>query len=415
MNFFNYKNRELYCEDVKIKDIADDVGTPVYIYSKKTLKRHYAVLSNAFTSIEPLICYSVKANSNIANIALFASMGAGADIVSGGELYRALKAGIKADRIVYSGVGKTEEEIAYAIKENILLFNAESIEEIDIINSVAKKLKKKARVGIRINPDIDPQTHPYISTGLKKNKFGIDSKYAVDAYKYASSMQYLIVNGIDMHIGSQLTTVSPIVSAINRAMSLVQKINQSGINIQYMDIGGGLGITYKDELPPVPQKYAKAIEGALANFEGKLILEPGRVLVGNAGILVGKVLYRKYNGKKRFMIIDAAMNDLIRPSLYNAYHSIIPVKTINTKIEKQDVVGPICESGDFFAKDRNLHLMDRNELVAIMSAGAYGFSMSSNYNSRRRAAEVLVDGSRYYIIRRRETLQDLIKGETLIR
>lgn len=413
MNFFEYKNGELYCEDVKIKTIADEVGTPVYVYSAKTLMRHYNVFKKAFTKREPLICYSVKANSNIAIIALFSQLGAGADIVSGGELFRAIKSGIDRKKIVYSGVGKTEEEIAYALEKGILMFNVESFEELNAIDKVSTRIGKKAPISIRVNPDIDPHTHPYISTGMKKNKFGIDIKFAKEAYKIAKSKHSLEIIGIDMHIGSQLTKISPIVDALEGLRKLVIELSKGGIRIQYIDIGGGLGITYKDEKTVSPKKYAQAIESTLKELDYRLILEPGRVLVGNAGILVTKVLYRKYNGNKRFMIVDAGMNDLIRPSFYDAYHEIIPIKKTRYEMFKQDVVGPICESGDFFAHDRNLPLLEKGQLIAIMSAGAYGFSMSSNYNSRKRSAEVLVNDKEYYVIRKRETNESLIRGEQI--
>ncbi len=413
MNFFNYRNGELCCEDVKVSAITGQTGTPVYVYSAKTLRRHYDVFRRAFVVTTPLICYSVKANSNIAVVSLFSSMGAGADIVSGGELFRAIRAGVRGERIVYSGVGKTTEEIRYALENKILMFNAESIEELDAIDSVAGSLGTIAPVSIRINPDIDPRTHPYISTGLRKNKFGIDIRHARDAYTEARARNNLRIVGLDMHIGSQLTDVSPIESALKRVLGLFTDLRHDGIDIQYIDIGGGLGIAYRDEQAAQPDGYAAAIERALKDFGGKLILEPGRVLVGNAGILVAKVLYRKQNGTRRFMIVDAGMNDLIRPSLYDAYHEIVPIIETRGRRFKQDVVGPICESGDFFAHRRDLPLLDRGQMIALMSAGAYGFSMSSNYNSRKRAAEVLVDGNNYYVIREREMDGDLTRGERI--
>ena len=413
MNYFGYKNGELFCENVSVRTIIENIGTPVYLYSAKTLKRHYTVFRNAFVRTKPLICYSVKANSNIAVVAFFSSLGAGADIVSGGELFRAVRAGLRGKKIVYSGVGKTPEEIVYALTENILMFNVESIEEIDAIDEAAGLLGVKAPVSIRVNPDINPHTHPYISTGMKKNKFGIDIRYAREAYSIARSKHHLHVVGVDMHIGSQLTGVSPVIDALKRVQGLIREIRKDGTDIRYLDIGGGLGITYKDERAASPVSYAEAIEKTLKDFGGRLILEPGRVLVGNAGILVAKVLYRKNNGMKKFMIVDAGMNDLIRPSFYDAYHEILPVDESRSKLFKQDVVGPICESGDFFAHERNLPLLERGMAIALMSAGAYGFSMASNYNSRKRAAEVLVDDKNYYLIRKRETNNDLIKGERI--
>lgn len=413
MHFFNYQNGELFCEDISIKAITDRVGTPVYIYSAKTLKRHYSVFKKAFVKTKPLICYSVKACSNIAIVSLFSSMGAGADIVSGGELFRTLIGGVNNKKIVYSGVGKTEEEIRYALKNNILMFNVESMEEIEVINSAAGRLGVKAPVSIRVNPNINVHTHPYISTGLKKNKFGIDIECAAEAYKTAKSKPHIRIVGIDMHIGSQLTDISPVISALKKLLGLIKMLGQNGINIKYIDIGGGLGITYKNERTVDPETYAHAIENILDSFKGRLILEPGRVLAGNAGILAAKVLYRKNNGNKQFMIVDAAMNDLIRPSFYDAYHEILPVRKTRSKILKQDIVGPICETGDFFAHGRSLPLLEKGELIAVMSAGAYGFSMSSNYNSRKRAAEVLVNGGEYHVIRKRETDKDIIRSEQI--
>lgn len=413
MHFFDYRDKELYCEETKVQDIADRVGTPVYVYSARTLKRHFTVFQKAFKKTKPLICYSVKANSNIAVVSLFSSLGSGADIVSGGELFRAKRAGIGGRKIVYSGVGKTFGEITSALKSGILMLNVESFEEMDVIDDAAGRLGIKAPVGIRVNPDIDPFTHPYISTGLKKNKFGIDIRYAADAYRLARSKKNLKIVGVDMHIGSQLTDVSPVVAALKKILTLIRQLGKDGIDIRYMDIGGGLGITYKDEKAAHPERYAGQIEKVLRGaFDGRLILEPGRVLVGNAGILVSKVLYRKGNGNKRFMIVDAGMNDLIRPSFYGAYHEIVPVRQAkHPEFVQQDVVGPICESGDFFAQKRCLPVLKNGDLAAFMSVGAYGFSMSSNYNSRRRAAEVLVNGKEFYVIRKRETNNDLIRGE----
>ncbi len=413
MNYFEYKNDELYCEDVRVSSIIETTGTPVYIYSAKTLRRHYRVLKDAFSKTRPLVCYSVKANSNIAVISLFASMGAGADIVSGGELLRAVTSGVEGGRIVYSGVGKTQKEIVSALKAGILMFNVESVEELGAIDRAAARLGVRAPIGIRVNPDIDPHTHPYISTGLRKNKFGIDIKDARDVYALARSMPHVRVTGIDMHIGSQMTEVSPIASALKRLRRLLGELGRDGMHLRYIDIGGGLGITYNDEEPAQPDTYARAIEDNLRGFGGRLIIEPGRMLVGNAGILAAKVLYRKNNGAKRFMIVDAGMNDLIRPSFYDAYHEILPLNKTRSELFKQDVVGPICESGDFFAHDRPLPLLERGDVIAVKSAGAYGFSMSSNYNSRPRAAEVLVDGTAFHLIRKRETEKDLIRGEQI--
>lgn len=416
MHFFTYKNNKFYAEGVAVEKIVKEVGTPCYIYSHKTLARHYHAFDEAFASVPHLICYSVKANSNIAILRTFIKQGSGVDIVSGGELYRALKAGAAPKKIVYSGVGKREDEIEYALKTGILMFNVESPEELRAINKIAGRLKKKARFAIRVNPDVDPKTHPYISTGLKKNKFGIETKEALKEYVYAkNNLKNLIPIGVDCHIGSQITQISPFIDAIKKAKSLIAALCKQGINIEYLDMGGGLGITYDNEAPPHPSKYGKAVIDETKGLDVTLIFEPGRVMVGNAGILVTGVLYIKKGTKKNFIIVDAAMNDLARPSLYGSYHAIKPVVKNNSRGEIiADVVGPICESGDFFAKDRELPVFKSGDLMAIMSAGAYGFSMSSNYNSRPRAAEVMVDGNKFYIIRERETYKDLVRGEKIL-
>ncbi len=413
MHHFNYQNNELYCENLPLPLIAAEVGTPAYIYSHATLVRHFKAFDSAFEDVPHLTCYSVKANSNLSIIRLFSNMGGGADIVSGGELFRALKAGVPADRIVFSGVGKTEEEIRNAIKVDILMFNVESSQEMTLINSVAQEMGKKARISLRVNPDIDPKTHPYISTGLKQQKFGIPFEQAVCEYGRAKEMAGLDIAGIDCHIGSQLTEVSPFTDTIARLLSLMDQLKKHGIELQYLDLGGGLGVTYRDENPPEPGEYAKAIREAVKGFDLKLILEPGRVLVGNAGILLTRVLYTKPGPGKTFIIVDAAMNDLIRPSLYNSFHAIQPVNPEDRPEITADVVGPICESGDFLARERNMPEFEPGELMAIMSAGAYSYSMSSNYNSRPRPVEILVTEDRYQIIRRRETHEDLIRGEEI--
>lgn len=413
MHFFEYKNGELYCEGISVQHIAREVGTPFYLYSFNTLKRHFKVFNEAFRDIPHLVCYSAKANSNIAIIRIFINLGGGVDVVSGGELYRALKAGSDPKKIVFSGVGKSEDEIDYALNVGILMFNVESLEELFKINERAGYLRKKAPISIRINPDIDPKTHPYISTGLKKNKFGIDISQASIAYRLASELPNLEIIGVDCHLGSQLIKVEPIVEALKKLKQLFENLRESGLNIKYLDLGGGLGITYEDEEPPHPIEYASKILDEIRGFECTLILEPGRVIVGNAGILVTKVLYTKENEQKRFVIVDAGMNDLVRPSYYGSYHQICPVKKMNREEIVADVVGPICESSDFFAKDRRIPKFQSGELMAIMSAGAYGFSMSSNYNSRPRIAEVLVREDEMYIIRKRESYEDLIRGELL--
>ncbi|MDL1970336.1 MAG: diaminopimelate decarboxylase [Candidatus Desulfofervidaceae bacterium] len=413
MHNFSYKDGELYAEDVPLQQIAAEVGTPCYVYSQATLTRHFKVFDEAFAEVPHLICYSVKANSNIAVIRLLAGLGGGVDIVSGGELFRALKAGVSPQKIVFSGVGKTESEIKMALEAGILMFNVESEAELEAIHQVAAEMKKKAPIALRVNPDVDPKTHPYISTGLKKNKFGIDITVAKELYLKAAQMPYLEVIGIDCHIGSQLTTLSPFVDALNRIKKLYKELSHEGINLRYLDMGGGLGIPYHEEEPPHPIEYAKVIIEAANDLQCTLIFEPGRVIVGNAGILLTKVLYLKQNREKNFIIVDAAMNDLARPSLYGAYHDIWPIRQKEGPYIVADVVGPICESGDFLAKDRKIPEVKSGELLAVMSAGAYGFVMSSNYNSRPRVPEILVNKNRYWVIRQRETYEDLVRLEAI--
>ncbi len=413
MHHFQYKNKQLCCESVPISRIAGEVGTPFYVYSHATLTRHYNAFYNAFEGMDRLICYSAKANSNKAILSIFAGMGSGLDIVSGGELYRGLNAGFSPDRVVYSGVGKTVDEIDYAISAGILMFNVESVNELELINERGRSLSKKVPVALRVNPDVDPKTHPYISTGLKKNKFGIEIDTALDAYKTANEMENIEIVGIDCHIGSQITQVKPFEDALASVKALEEKLRSLGIKIKYLDMGGGLGITYSDESPPHPDEYAKALEKSLKNSPLKLILEPGRVIVGNAGILVTRVLFRKTGQIKKFAIVDAGMNDLLRPTLYKAFHAIEPVGEIEGDPIKADVVGPICETGDFLAIDRYIPNFKNGDLLAVMSAGAYGFTMSSNYCSRPRAAEVMVKEDKYHVIRAREKYEDLIRGESL--
>ena len=413
MHFFEYKDHQLYCEEIPIQQIAGKVGTPFYLYSYQTLIRHFTVFDEAFKGIPHLICYSAKANSNLALLRLFVNLGGGVDVVSGGELYRALKGGANPQKIVYSGVGKREDEIEYALETGILMFNVESPQELQVINDVAGRIGKKASVAIRVNPDIDPRTHPYISTGLKESKFGIDILRAPMAYRLASRLPNLKVVGIDCHIGSQLIEVGPIIEALKRLKQLVENLRKKGIEVQYLDLGGGLGITYEDEEPPDPVEYASTILEEIRGFGCTLILEPGRVIVGNAGVLVSKVLYTKENEDKKFMIVDAGMNDLVRPSFYGSYHQILPVEEETREEIIADVVGPICESSDFFAKGRKIPDLHAGELIAVMSAGAYGFSMSGNYNARPRIAEVLVRDDQMFVIRRREGYEDLIRGEEI--
>jgi len=413
MHLFQYKDHRLHCEGVPVHSIAEEVGTPFYLYSYNTLVRHFTVFEKAFEGVDHLVCYSAKANSNLALMRTFANLGGGADVVSGGELYRALKSGVAPQKIVYSGVGKREDEIEYALRTGILMFNVESSQELQAINDVAGRMGKKAPVSVRVNPDIDPKTHPYISTGLKKNKFGIDINRAGLAYRLASRLPHLQVVGIDCHIGSQLIDVEPIVEALRKLKQLVENLRKEGMEIRYLDLGGGLGITYEDEEPPHPVEYAANILEEVRGFDCILIFEPGRVIVGNAGILVTKVLYTKENEEKRFVIVDAGMNDLVRPSYYGAYHQILSVKEEAREEVVADVVGPICESSDFLAKDRKIARLNAGELIAVMSAGAYGFSMSTNYNSRPRVAEVLVRDDQMFLIRERENYEDLIRGEKI--
>ena len=413
MHFFEYKDHRLHCEGVPIEQIAQKVGTPFYLYSYKTLVRHFTVFNNAFEGIPHLICYSAKANSNLALIRIFVNLGGGVDVVSGGELYRALKGGADPRKIVFSGVGKREDEIEYALKAGILLFNVESVQELQAINEAGGRIGKRASIAIRVNPDIDPKTHPYISTGLKQNKFGIDIEQALVAYRLASQLPNLKIVGIDCHIGSQLVEVKPIVEALKKLKQLVEDLRKEGMEIQYLDLGGGLGITYEDEEPPHPVEYASNILDEIRGFDCTLVLEPGRVIVGNAGVLVSKVLYTKENREKRFVIIDAGMNDLVRPSYYGSYHQILPVAEEKREEIVADVVGPICESSDFLAKARKIPMLHSGELIAVMSAGAYGFSMSTNYNSRPRVAEVLVRDDQVFLIRQREDYEDLIRGEEI--
>lgn len=413
MHHFTYKDQQLYCEDVPIAKIADDVGTPFYLYSYATLKRHYLAFIGAFEGVNTLICYSAKANTNLAVLKLFAGLGCGLDIVSGGELYRGIQAGFAPDTIVYSGVGKRSDEIDYALEAGILMFNVESMDELERINQRARQLKKQAPVAIRVNPDVDPGTHPYISTGLKKNKFGIDVQAAIEGYKHASRLDHIQIVGIDCHIGSQITEAEPFDNAIKSLKVLINELKQLGITVHFLDMGGGLGITYENETPPSLSEYARAIVADLDEPELQLILEPGRVLVGNAGILVTRVLYRKSGSVKNFVIVDAGMNDLLRPTLYNAYHAIEPVVSSEQKLIVADVVGPICESGDFLAIERSMADIKPGDLLAVMSTGAYGYVMSSNYCSRPRVAEVMVKDDRFEVVKRRETYADLIKGEAI--
>ncbi len=414
MHHFDYRNGELYCEDVSVAAIAAAVGTPFYLYSHATLTRHYQAFDRAFEGLDRMVCFSAKANSSMAVLALFARLGSGLDIVSGGELYRGLKAGFAPSRIVYSGVGKTAEEIDYALETGIFMLNVESPEELELIAQRARQMGVRAPIAVRVNPDVDPRTHPYISTGLKKNKFGMDRDTAIAVYKAAHAMENIAIKGIDCHIGSQITTAEPFRDALLRLKGLIAELADLGIPIGVVDVGGGLGITYQDEKPPAPEEYGRAIRDGLAGIPARIVLEPGRVIVGNAGVLVTRVLYRKAGESKDFIVVDAGMNDLLRPSLYDAFHDVRPVNASHAASGVMaDVVGPICETGDFLSRDRQVPDVRQDELLAVMSAGAYGFSMSSNYCSRRRAAEVMVRGNRFEVVRRRQSYDDLVAGETI--
>ena len=418
MNHFEYRNGEMFAEGVALKRVAQEVGTPAYVYSLATLKRHFKVFDQAFAKARHIVCFSVKANSNLALLRCFAKEGGGFDIVSGGELFRALKVGADPKKIVFSGVGKKKQEIEYALHSGILMFNVESEEELFALNEIAAGIGKKAPISLRVNPDVDPQTHPYISTGMKKAKFGVDIKKSLETYRKAVSLKNVEVVGVDCHIGSQLTSVTPFVDALAKVREYLDRVlagemKKEGAQIRYLDLGGGLGINYHDETPPLPDEYAKAIIEGLEGLDITLILEPGRVIVGNAGILLTEVQYLKETDTKRFVIVDAGMNDLIRPALYGSYQAIQPVIETQAETIVADVVGPICESGDFFAKDREIARPKRGDLLAVMSAGAYGFTMASNYNSHPKPPEVLVDGDQYYVVRKRESLDDLIHGEMI--
>ena len=415
MHDFEYRQGELYCEQVPISRIAREVGTPCYVYSHSTLIRHFRAYDHAFKNIPHVVAFAMKSNSNLAILSLMAKEGSGVDIVSGGELFRAIKAGVPPSKIVFAGVGKTADEIRDALQADILMFNIESSAELQAIQEVAASVGKKARIALRINPDVDPKTHPYISTGMKKSKFGIAADRALQEYKMAASLSHIDVVGVHAHIGSQLTEVTPFVDSLKKVVALIGTLKAQGINIRYLNIGGGLGITYSEEKPPLPQELSDAIAPIITDLGLTLVMEPGRVIVGNAGILVTKALYLKEGEAKSFVIVDAAMNDLIRPSLYGAHHEIKPVNEEAGHRAKQqvDIVGPVCESGDFLAKDRLLAAVKPGELMAVMSAGAYGFVMASNYNSRPRVPEVLVKGGDIHVIRERETYEDLVKGEMI--
>jgi len=413
MDHFTFKNKALYVEGVSLKTIAECYGSPCYVYSRATLERHWHAFNDALSDRAHLICYAVKANSNIAILNLFARLGSGFDIVSVGELERVLVAGGDPAKVVFSGVAKRVDEMRRALEVGIYCFNVESEAELERLNEVAVSMGMRARVSIRVNPDVDAETHPYISTGLKENKFGIDIDLAEGVYRKAAQMQGLEVIGVDCHIGSQLTSVAPFVAALERVMLLIDSLAVQGINLTHINVGGGLGIQYKDETPPLPQAYSEALSAALGDRVCKLIIEPGRAIAGNAGVLLTTVEYLKQGCDRDFAIVDAAMNDLIRPSLYSAWQEIVPVEPRDETAKSYDVVGPVCETGDFLGKNRQLAI-EQGDLLAVRSSGAYGFTMSSNYNSRPRVAEVLVDGDAVHLIRERESIASLYQGETLI-
>ena len=414
MDFFNRKQHSLYAEQCQVAELAKQYGTPLYIYSRATIERHWHAFDQAAGERPHLVCYAVKANSNIAVLNVMARLGSGFDIVSKGELMRVIEAGGDPKKVVFSGVGKTSEEITFALNLGIYCFNVESEAELERIQSVAKGLNKVAPISLRVNPDVDAGTHPYISTGLKENKFGISIEQAPKLYQYATTMSHINIQGVDCHIGSQLTEVLPFLDALDRVLKLVDELAEQGITLTHIDVGGGLGVCYDDETPPHPNEYAKAIAEKLVGRDLTLIYEPGRAVMANAGILVTEVEYLKVSEDRNFAIVDAAMNDLIRPALYQAWQAIIPVEQRDDIPSQQyDVVGPICETGDFLGKDRALAII-AGDFLAIRSAGAYGFTMSSNYNSRPRAAEVMVDGNESYLIRQREALQQLWQGESLL-
>lgn len=414
MDHFNYRGTSLYAEDVSLTDISAKFGTPCYVYSRATLERHWHAFDNAFAAHPHLVCYAVKANSNLAVLNVLARLGSGFDIVSVGELERVLAAGGEASKIVFSGVGKREDELRRALEVGIRCFNVEVPGELDRLNHIAGELGRVAVVSLRVNPDVDAQTHPYISTGLKENKFGIDVDEAMAHYRRAAAMPHLEVVGIDCHIGSQLTSLEPFVDALDRVLLIAERLREEGIVIRHLDLGGGLGIRYNDETPPEPAAYAEVLSRRLQGLDYEIFIEPGRAIVGNAGILLTRVEYLKTNGTKRFAIVDAAMNDLIRPSLYQAWQAILPVQP-NERAESHcyDVVGPVCETGDFLGKERALAIAE-GDLLAVRSAGAYGFCMSSNYNSRPRVAEILVDGFKTHLARPRETVAELFQSERIL-
>jgi len=401
----------LHCEDVPLDHLAERHGTPLYVYSRAAIRERYAQFAEAFAGRDHLICFAAKANPSRAILETLAGLGAGADIVSGGELHRATSAGIRADRIVYSGVGKTTAEMREALAAGILMFNIESFSELEALDRVAGEAGSKARISLRINPDVDPRTHPYVATGLKTSKFGIRFERVLEGYQRAAAMRSVDVAGIACHIGSQLSSMGPFLEAVALLRELLATLRGRGFDVRYLDVGGGLGITYGDERPPSPLEYGRAIRSALEGERATIVVEPGRSMVGNAGVLLTRVLYTKKAEDRRFAMVDAGMNDLLRPSLYGAYHAIEEVAPMGREPEVTDVVGPICESGDFLARERTMPSVRAGDLLAVMSAGAYGASMSSTYNSRPLAAEVMVEGDRHALVRERGAYDDLTRGE----
>ena len=411
MDAFSYKNSELFCEDIAVRSIVEKYGTPAFIYSEAMFKHSFAAMDSAFDALDHTVCFAVKANSNLSVLQTFAELGAGFDIVSAGELYRVIQAGGDPRKAVFAGVGKTTDEIRYALENDILFFSIESEVELERINSIAESLNKTARFSVRVNPDVDPKTHKYITTGKGDNKFGLDFVAAQTVYAHAKTQNNVEAVGIQMHIGSQITTTDPYVKAVRKLTDFVALLRADGIAIQYIDIGGGLGIVYKDETPPTPQELADAIMPDLQKTGAHLILEPGRFLSGNAGIMVTEIQYVKTTSTKDFVVVDAGMNDLVRPSLYQAYHGIVPVTRREGDTITVDIVGPICESSDTFGQERTLSPVEAGDCLAIKSTGAYGFVMASNYNTRPRAPEILVSGNQLRLVRQRETWQDLISHE----
>ncbi len=410
MENFPLRDGQLCAEDVPLTEIAAQIGTPCYVYSRAAIEQQYHAFDSAFGARAHRVCYAVKANSNLAVLKLLVDLGAGFDIVSGGELERVLRAGGDPASVVFSGVGKSTEEMRRALTLGIACFNVESEAELARLDSVAGELGQRARVSLRVNPDVDAQTHPYISTGLKDNKFGIDIRAALTVYEHAALLPHIEIVGVDCHIGSQLTELAPFDDAMRRVLELVEALNACGITLRHIDCGGGIGIRYRDEQPPTPAEYVEALCTVLAGRAEEILIEPGRAIVGNAGVLLTRVEFLKLNSHKNFAVVDAAMNDLLRPALYDAWMAITPVQAGTPAARIYDVVGPVCETGDFLGKDRLLAIA-AGDLLAVRSAGAYGFSMSSNYNTRPRPAEVMVDGKRIHLIRRRETIDDLLTGE----